>query len=56
MSIARHHIEWQKLVEVSGQALPPGLDVRVPQHNEILRPTSVLKSPEEAQPRLLFSA
>ncbi len=49
-------LEYPENHLLSGQALPPGLDVRVPEHNEILRPTWVLKAPEEAQPRLLFSA
>ena len=41
---------------LSGQAIPPGLDVRVPEQNENLRPTWVLKAPEVAQPSLLVSA
>ena len=49
-------LEFPENTLLSGQAIPPGLVVRVPEHNEILRPSWVLKAPEEAQPRLLFSA
>lgn len=41
---------------LSGQALPPGLEVRVPEHGEALRPSWALKAPGEEQPRLLVSA
>ena len=48
-------LEYPENYLLSGQAIPPGLDVRVPEHNEILRPAWVLKSPEDAHPRLLLS-
>lgn len=43
-------LEFPENYLLSNQAIPPGLDVRVPEHNEILRPTWVLKSPEQARP------
>ena len=49
-------LEYPENTLLSGQALPPGLVVRVPEHNENLRPTWVLKAPEGAQPSLLVSA
>ena len=39
-------LEYPENYLLSGQAIPPGLDVRVPEHGEIIRPTWVLKAPE----------
>ncbi|CAJ2785038.1 Eco57I restriction-modification methylase domain-containing protein [Burkholderia pseudomallei] len=40
---------------LKGQALPNGLEARVHEHGETLRPTYALKSPTEALPRMLVS-
>ncbi|REG59663.1 hypothetical protein B0G80_2434 [Paraburkholderia sp. BL6669N2] len=39
---------------LTGQALPSGLEARVQEHGETLRPTYALKSPHEALPRMLI--
>ena len=49
-------LEYPENTLLSGQALPTRLDVRVPEHNENLRPTWAMKAPEAAQPSLLISA
>jgi hypothetical protein len=38
---------------LTGQALPPGLDVRVAEHGEILRPSFAIKRPEDTAPAML---
>jgi hypothetical protein len=40
---------------LTGQALPNGLEARVHEHGETLRPTYALKAPTEALPRMLVS-
>ncbi|AIP19336.1 Eco57I restriction-modification methylase domain-containing protein [Burkholderia pseudomallei] len=40
---------------LKGQALPNGLEARVHEHGETLRPTYALKAPTEALPRMLVS-
>lgn len=54
--VFRSALEYPENQLLSGQSLPLGLDVRVPEHNETLRPTWVLKSPDEAPPSLLVCA
>jgi len=38
---------------LEGQSLPPGLEARLNEHNETLRPTWALKAPSESQARML---
>ncbi|WP_438326992.1 Eco57I restriction-modification methylase domain-containing protein [Burkholderia pseudomallei] len=40
---------------LTGQALPDGLEARVREHGETLRPTYALKAPSETLPRMLVS-
>ncbi len=40
---------------LTGQALPDGLEARVHEHGETLRPTYALKAPTETLPRMLVS-
>ncbi|CAJ4898397.1 Type I restriction-modification system methyltransferase subunit [Burkholderia pseudomallei] len=40
---------------LTGQALPDGLEARVHEHGETLRPTYALKAPTETRPRMLVS-
>jgi len=40
---------------LGGQALPSGLEARVLEHGETLRPTFALKVPQESSPRLLVT-
>lgn len=54
--VMRTALEYPDDQLLSGQALPAGLEVRIPEHGETLRPTWVLKAPGEATPRLLVSA
>jgi hypothetical protein len=41
-------------VLTSGQALPPGVEVTLPEHGETLRPQWVVKRPEDEHPALLI--
>lgn len=49
-------LEYPEQHLLSGQSLPPGLEARVAEHNETLRPTWALKAPHESRPRLLVCA
>ncbi|CAJ2766337.1 Eco57I restriction-modification methylase domain-containing protein [Burkholderia pseudomallei] len=40
---------------LTGQAMPDGLEARVQEHGETLRPTYALKAPSETLPRMLVS-
>ena len=51
--VFRTVLEYPATHWLSGQALPPGLELRLPEHGETLRPTHVLMAPGDALPRLL---
>lgn len=46
-------LEYPSEYLLEGQALPPGLEARLAEHNETLRPTHALMAPGESLPRLL---
>ena len=46
-------LEYPSEYLLEGQALPPGLEARLAEHNETLRPTHALMAPGESRPRLL---
>ena len=53
--VLRTALEYPDEYLLSGQTLPPGLEARAAEHNEILRPSFAMKAPQEAHPRLLIS-
>lgn len=51
--VLKRILQFPGEVVLHGQALPPGLEVRVAEHGEDLRPSYAIKRPEDALPSLL---
>jgi hypothetical protein len=51
--VLKRVLQFPGEVLLSGQNLPTGLEVSVPEHGEVLRPTYAVKRPEDASPSLL---
>lgn len=53
--VLKQVLEYPEGHLLGGQAVPNGLEARVIEHGETLRPTYALKAPQEPLPRLLLS-
>lgn len=51
--VLKRVLQFPGEVLLSGQNLPTGLEVSVPEHGDVLRPTYAVKRPEDASPSLL---
>ena len=51
--VLKHVLQYSADTLLQGQALPPGLDVRVAEHGETLRPTYAIKRTEDVLPAML---
>lgn len=53
--VLKQVLEYPSDYLLGGQALPNGLEARVVEHGETLRPTYALQAPQELSPRLLIT-
>lgn len=52
--VLNQSLEYDDTVLLEGPAIPPTLQVEMPEHHELLRPTFVLKDSDSGKPRLLI--